>query len=75
MRSILGIRSRFPGQNLCIPLRTQAKGYLEMKVSGKSKLYSPTEAGKKYIPQQLNEFKFVFQQILGDGSAAPDKDV
>ena len=50
------------------------KGYLEMKVSGKSKLYSPTDAGKKYIPQQLNEFKFVFQQILGDGSAPPDKD-
>jgi len=38
-----------------------------MKVSGKSKLYSPTEAGKKYIPQQLNEFKFVFQQILETG--------
>jgi CheY-like chemotaxis protein/DNA-binding PadR family transcriptional regulator len=50
-------------------------GYLEMKVSGKSKLYSPTEAGKKYIQQELNEFKFVFQQILGDGSAAPDKEV
>jgi len=51
------------------------KGYLEMKVSGKSKLYSPTEAGKKYIPQQLNEFKCVFQQILGGGSSAPDKEV
>jgi CheY-like chemotaxis protein/DNA-binding PadR family transcriptional regulator len=50
------------------------KGYLEMNVSGKSKLYSPTEAGKKYIQQQLNEFRFVFQQILGDGSAAPEKD-
>jgi CheY-like chemotaxis protein/DNA-binding PadR family transcriptional regulator len=44
------------------------KEYLEMKVSGKSKLYSPTEAGKKYIHQRLNEFKFVFQHILGDGS-------
>ncbi len=49
------------------------KGYLEMKVSGKSKLYSPTEAGKKYIRQRLNEFAFVFQHILGVGSASPDK--
>lgn len=51
------------------------QGYLEMKVSGKSKLYSPTETGKKYIQQQLNEFKFVFQQILGDGSADQEKEV
>jgi len=49
------------------------KGYLEMKVSGKSKLYSPTEAGKKYIPQQLNEYRVVFEQILGDGFPAPDR--
>jgi two-component system, response regulator PdtaR len=48
------------------------KGYLEMKVSGKSKLYTPTDAGKKYIHQRLNEFKFVFQHILGDGSVVPD---
>ena len=56
----------------------EKKGYLEMKVSGKSKLYSPTEPGRKYIRQRLNEFKFVFQHILGDGSAArrrrPDDD-
>ena len=49
------------------------KGYLEMKVSGKSKLYSPTEAGKKYIRQRLNEFAYVFQHILGVGSASHDK--
>jgi two-component system, response regulator PdtaR len=49
------------------------KEYLEMKVSGKSKLYSPTEAGKKYIRQRLNEFTFVFQHILGVGSVSPDK--
>jgi CheY-like chemotaxis protein/predicted transcriptional regulator len=42
------------------------KGYLEMHVSGKSKIYSPTEVGKKYIQHQLDEFKFVFQQIMGD---------
>ena len=51
----------------------QDKGYLEMKVSGKSKLYSPTETGKKYIRQRLNEFKFVFQHILGDTSGVPDE--
>ena len=44
-----------------------------MKVSGKSKLYYPTEPGKKYIGQRLNEFKFVFHHILGEGSAIPDK--
>jgi len=30
-----------------------------MKVSGKSKMYSPTDAGKKFIHQRLNEFKVV----------------
>jgi len=49
------------------------KGYLEMKISGKSKLYTPTAAGKKYVRQRLNEFKFVFQHILGDGSAIKEK--
>lgn len=50
----------------------QKKGYLDMKVSGKSKLYYPTEIGKKYIRQRLNEFKFVFQHIIG-AEAASDK--
>ncbi len=48
----------------------QAEGYLEMKVSGKSKLYSPTEKGSKYIKRKLNEFKFVFQHILGPEAPA-----
>ncbi|MEI8331595.1 MAG: response regulator [Methanomicrobiales archaeon] len=48
-----------------------AKGCLEIKMSGKSKLYYPTEAGKKYIRQQLNDFKVVFQLIIGDGSKEP----
>jgi two-component system, response regulator PdtaR len=47
----------------------EKKGYLAMKTSGKSKLYSPTEAGKKYIHNRLNEFKFVFRHILGDSTA------
>jgi CheY-like chemotaxis protein/DNA-binding PadR family transcriptional regulator len=40
-------------------------GYLEIRVSGKSKLYCPTEKGKKHISQKLNDFKLVFQHILG----------
>jgi CheY-like chemotaxis protein/DNA-binding PadR family transcriptional regulator len=43
-------------------------GYLEIKVSGKSKLYCPTEKGKKHISQKLNDFKQVFQHILGGGN-------
>ena len=31
-------------------------GYLEIRVSGKSKLYCPTEKGKKHISQKLNDF-------------------
>jgi DNA-binding PadR family transcriptional regulator len=42
-------------------------GYLEMKASGKSKLYSPTEKGRKHIRQKLSEFRFVFQHILDGG--------
>jgi CheY-like chemotaxis protein/DNA-binding PadR family transcriptional regulator len=42
-------------------------GYLEVKASGKSKLYSPTVEGRKYIRQKLAEFKFVFQHILDGG--------
>jgi CheY-like chemotaxis protein/DNA-binding PadR family transcriptional regulator len=48
----------------------EQKGYLVMKTSGKSKLYSPTEAGKKYIHNRLVEFKFVFRHILGDSVTA-----
>jgi CheY-like chemotaxis protein/DNA-binding PadR family transcriptional regulator len=54
----------------------EQKGYLAMKMSGKSKLYSPTESGKKYIHNRLNEFKFVFRHILGDNASGinqPDK--
>jgi DNA-binding PadR family transcriptional regulator len=42
-------------------------GYLEIRVSGKSKLYCPTEKGKKYFSNRLNDFKQVFQHILGSG--------
>jgi CheY-like chemotaxis protein/DNA-binding PadR family transcriptional regulator len=43
-------------------------GYLEIKVSGKSKLYCPTEKGKKHFSQKLNDFRQVFRHILSDGS-------
>ncbi|HWQ66817.1 MAG TPA: response regulator [Methanospirillum sp.] len=39
--------------------------YLEIRISGKSKLYCPTETGKKFISQKLYDFKLVFQHILG----------
>jgi DNA-binding PadR family transcriptional regulator len=48
----------------------EKKGYLAVKASGKSKLYSQTETGKKYIHTRLEEFKFVFRHILGDSSPA-----
>jgi CheY-like chemotaxis protein/DNA-binding PadR family transcriptional regulator len=43
----------------------QKNGYLEMKVSGKSKLYSPTEKGRHYIRQKQDEFRCTYQHILG----------
>jgi len=43
-------------------------GYLEIKASGKSKLYCPTEAGKKHISRKLDDFKQVFRHIMGEGS-------
>jgi len=43
-------------------------GYLEIRMSGKSKVYCPTEKGKKHISQKLNDYKMVFQHVLGAGS-------
>jgi DNA-binding NarL/FixJ family response regulator/DNA-binding PadR family transcriptional regulator len=43
----------------------EKKGIVAVKISGKSKLYVPTEPGKTYIRQKLNEFKFTFQHIFG----------
>ncbi len=52
-------------------------GYLEIRVSGKSKLYCPTEKGKKHISRKLDDFKQVFQHIVGggwgDGAGMQDK--
>lgn len=52
------------------------EGYLEIRVSGKSKLYCPTEKGKKQIGQKLDDYKRVFQHIMGGGgteAGIPDK--
>ena len=43
----------------------EKQGILEVKTSGKSKLYVPTEPGKAYIRQKVNEFKYTFQHIFG----------
>jgi DNA-binding PadR family transcriptional regulator len=41
--------------------------YLEIRISGKSKLYCPTEKGKKHISRKLDNFKQVFRHIMGSG--------
>ncbi|MCX6683898.1 MAG: response regulator [Methanoregula sp.] len=43
----------------------ERQGILEVKTSGKSKLYVPTERGAHYIRQKVNEFKYTFQHIFG----------
>jgi two-component system, response regulator PdtaR len=43
-------------------------GYLEIKVSGKSKLYCTTEIGKKHISRKLYDYKRVFQHMAGSES-------
>lgn len=43
----------------------ETNGIVTMKLSGKAKLYEPTQAGKIYIRQKLNEFKCTFQHIFG----------
>lgn len=44
----------------------EKKGYLSMSISGKSKIYSPTETGKIHIRQKLQEFNSVFHHILSE---------
>lgn len=44
----------------------QKKGYLVVRTMGKSKVYSPTETGKKHIRQKLGEFKSAFHHILSE---------
>jgi two-component system, response regulator PdtaR len=50
-------------------------GYLEIRISGKSKLYCPTEKGKIHISQKLNDFKKVFKHILGGEIGSQDKNI
>ncbi len=66
MRFITGTRFLYPQARVYTLLYDLLEnGYLEIRVSGKSKLYCPTEKGKKHISQKLNDFKLVFQHILG----------
>ncbi|WP_319578309.1 response regulator [uncultured Methanospirillum sp.] len=46
-------------------------GHLEIRISGKSKLYCPTQKGKIHISQKLNDFKKVFEHILGEERELP----
>ena len=43
-------------------------GYLEMRVSGKSKMYCPTEKGKSHISQKRDDFRQVILHIIGEGN-------
>jgi CheY-like chemotaxis protein/DNA-binding PadR family transcriptional regulator len=46
------------------------KGFLEIRISGKSKLFCSTEKGKKHISQTLDDFKQVFQHIMNNQNGA-----
>ena len=64
-----GIKERYnvsvPKARIYTQLYTlQKMGYLTTHTSGKTKLYYPTEAGRKYIRQKLDEFNTVFHHIL-----------
>jgi CheY-like chemotaxis protein len=64
-----GIKERY---NVSIPkariytrlYALQKMGYLATHMSRKTKLYYPTEAGKEYIRQKLEDFNSVFHHIL-----------
>jgi CheY-like chemotaxis protein/DNA-binding PadR family transcriptional regulator len=50
-------------------------GYLEIRISGKSKLYCPTEKGKKHISRKLNDYQRVFRHIIGGGQGTKQNNV
>ncbi|MDD1690181.1 MAG: response regulator [Methanoregula sp.] len=68
---LLEIRGRY---NIAVPkariytqlYALQEKGYLSVKTVGKSKVYVPTESGKIYIRQKLDEFRSTFHHILAE---------
>ncbi|HVP94604.1 MAG TPA: response regulator [Methanoregulaceae archaeon] len=45
----------------------EKNGYLDIRISGKSKLYCPNDKGRVFVTQKLNEYKLVFRHILGSG--------
>jgi two-component system, response regulator PdtaR len=44
----------------------EQNGYMEIKMSGKSKLYYPTEKGRRHISQKLNDIRLVYKHILAE---------
>jgi len=68
---LLEIRDRY---NISVPKARvymllydlQKKGYLTVRIVGKSKLYSATDPGKKHIRQKLDEFTSTFHHILSE---------
>ena len=53
----------------------EKQGMLEVKMSGKSKLYCPTPRGRDFIGHKLIQYKRVFHHILGEeteGLKGPD---
>jgi DNA-binding PadR family transcriptional regulator len=43
----------------------ETRGIIKPIIKGKSKIYLPTEAGKKYIEEKLKDFYAVYTHILG----------
>jgi two-component system, response regulator PdtaR len=48
----------------------EENGFLEIRNSGKSKLYCSTENGKKHISQKLDDFRQVFRHVLNNDDRA-----
>ena len=46
----------------------EQNGYMEIRMSGKLNRYCPTDKGKKYISQKLNDIKSGFQAHIGRGT-------
>ena len=49
------------------------QGYLEIRVSGKSKLFCPTEKGRKHISQKRDDFRQVILHIIGEDTGKNQK--
>lgn len=50
----------------------EKRGYLATDITGKSKLYHPTESGNAYIRERISEFQSVFRHILAEIKSQED---